>query len=153
MSQKKLPSSTTSPHEVLKKYKTLAVVGASKNPEKEAHTVPLYMKEHGYRIIPVNPTTDQVLGEKSFASLGEIPPEIAKQVEIVDVFRRSEELPEVARQVVEMKKRYGKPEVFWAQLGLENDEAKKILSENGIAYVMNACVRAVHQTQLPKISS
>jgi predicted CoA-binding protein len=153
MSQKKLPSSTTSPSDVLKKYKTIAVVGASKNPEKEAHTVPLYMKEHGYRIIPVNPTTDQVLGEKSFSSLSEIPPEIAKQVEIVDVFRRSEELPEVARQVVEMKKRYGKPNVFWAQLDLENDEAKKILSDNGIPYVMNACVRMIHENQLAKVSS
>jgi predicted CoA-binding protein len=153
MSQKKLPSSTMSPSDVLRKYKTIAVVGASKNPEKEAHKVPLYMKEHGYRIIPVNPTTDSVLGEKSFPSLSEIPPENAKQVEIVDVFRKSEELPEVARQAVEMTKRSGKPTVFWAQLGLENDEAKQILSDNGLQYVMNACVRMVHQNQLRKTTS
>ncbi len=153
MSQKQqLPSSTVSPSDVLRKYKVIAVVGASKNPEKDAHTVPQYLKEHGYTIIPVNPTTDKILDEKSYPSLAEIPPDTAKRVEIVDVFRRSEELPEVARQVVEMKKRYGKPNVFWAQLGLENDEAKKILSDGGVPYIMDACVRQVHQAQLANAS-
>lgn len=153
MSQKQqLPGSTVSPSDVLRKYKVIAVVGASKNPEKEAHTVPQYMKEHGYKIIPVNPTADKILDEKSYPSLAEIPADIAKRIEIVDVFRRSEELPEVARQVVEMKKRYDKPKVFWAQLGLENDEAKKILSDAGVPYVMDACVRQVHQAQLANTS-
>ena len=131
----------------MKKYKLIAVVGASKNPEKDAYTVPEYMKQHGYKIIPVNPTVDKILDEKSYPSLAEIPPELAKQVEIVDVFRPSDQLSDVARQVVEMKKKYGKPDVFWAQLGLQNDEAKKILSDNQIKYVMNACLRQIHQTQ------
>jgi predicted CoA-binding protein len=138
-------NATVSPREVLKKYKTIAVVGASKNPEKEAHTVPKYMKEHGYKIIPINPTTDRIIDEKTYPNLPGVPPDIAKTIEIVDVFRPSDQLPEVARQVVEMKQRYGKPNVFWAQLELENEEAKKILSDAKIDYVMNNCVRLVHQ--------
>jgi hypothetical protein len=139
------PSATVSPRETLRKYRVIAVVGASKNPEKDAFSVPQYMKEHGYRIIPVNPTADQIVGEKAYQSLSDIPTDLAKQVEIVDVFRPSEELPKVAQQTVDMKNRYGRPFVFWAQLGLENDEAKRLLSENGIQYVMNDCVRAAHR--------
>ena len=104
------------------------------------------MKEHGYKIIPVNPTADQILGEKAYKTLMDLPPDLAKHVDLVDVFRPSEELPEVAKQVVEMKTKYGRPFAFWAQLGLENDEAKKLLSQNKIPYVMNACLRVVHKS-------
>ena len=104
------------------------------------------MKEHGYTIIPINPTADQILGEKAYKTLMDLPPDLAKKVDIVDVFRPSEELPQVAKQVVEMKTKYGRPFAFWAQLGLENEEAKKLLSENKIPYVMNACLRVVHKS-------
>jgi uncharacterized protein len=103
------------------------------------------MKEHGYTIIPVNPTADEILGEKAYKSLKDLPADLAKKVEIVDVFRPSEELPMVAEQVIEMRKKYGRPFAFWAQLGLENEEAKKMLSKGGIPYVMNACLRVVHK--------
>ncbi len=147
MSQTQAPSTTVSPSEVVRKYKVIAVVGASKNPEKEAYSVPKYMQEHGYKIIPVNPTADQILGEKAYRSLMEMPPELAKQVDLVNVFRPSEELAQVAQQVVDMRKKYGRPFVFWAQLGLENDEAKRTLSKNGIPYVMDACLRVVHRSR------
>ncbi len=140
-----MPSQTVSPEDVLKKYRVVAVIGASKNPEKDAHTVPSYLKEHGYQIIPVNPTADEILGEKVYPSLLDLPAELAGRVDVVDVFRPSGELPEIARQSVEMKKRFGRPLVYWAQLGLENEEAKKILAQNNIQYVMNACMRTVHQ--------
>ncbi len=146
MSQTQLPNTTLSPHEVLKKYRIIAVVGASKNPDKDAYTVPQYMKEHGYQIIPINPTTDQILGEKAYPSLLDLPGELAKRIEIVDVFRPSEELPKVAQQSIDLRNKYGRPFVFWAQLGLENEEAKQMLSKNGISYVMNACLRVVHRT-------
>lgn len=123
----------------------IAVVGASKSPDKDAHTVPQYMKEHGYRIIPINPTADEIIGEKAYRSLADLPPELAKQVELVDVFRPGEELPQVAQQVIAMRKKYGRPFVSWAQLGLENEETKTMLSNNGIPYVMNACMRVVHK--------
>ena len=130
----------------MKKHKTIAVVGASKNPTKDANTVPQHMKDHGYKIIPINPTADEIVGEKAYPSLLELPAELASKVEIIDVFRPSEELPDVAKQVVEFHKKHGKPLVFWAQLGLENEEAKQILSKNQIPYVMSACLRTVQRS-------
>jgi uncharacterized protein len=140
---------TVQPADVMRKYKVIAVVGASKNPEKEAFTVPAYLKEHGYTIIPVNPTADSVNGLKAYPTLAEIPGELAREVEVVDVFRPSEELPQVARQVVEMKRKTGRPFVFWGQLGLENDDAKKILADAKVDYVMDQCMRVVHRLMGP----
>jgi predicted CoA-binding protein len=130
---------------VIRKHRVIAVVGASKSPEKEAFTVPAYLKAHGYRIIPVNPTTDLIDGETAYPSLAEIPDELARTVEVVEVFRPSEELPRVAAQVVEMKQKTGRPFVFWAQTGLENEEAKALLKKAKIDYVMDSCMRVVHQ--------
>jgi uncharacterized protein len=141
---------TVPPVEVLKKYRTIAVVGASRNPEKEAHSVPRYLKDQGYLIIPVNPSTTEILGETAYRSLADIPEDVGMTVDVVEVFRPSEELAEVARQAAEMKKRCGRPFVFWAQQGLESDEAKKILERNGIQYVMDACMRTVHQIYVKK---
>ena len=145
MSQTHSASQTISSQEVLKKYKVVAVVGASKTPEKEAYKVPLYLKQHGYKIIPINPTADMILEEKAYPNLSELPPEVARQVDFVNIFRPSEELPQVAQQVIDMHKKYGRPFVFWSQLGLENEEAKRVLSENGIPFVMNSCTRVVHR--------
>ena len=130
----------------MRKYKTIAVVGASKNPAKDAFTVPQFMKDHGYRIIPVNPTADEIVGEKAYPSLMDIPAELASRVDIVDVFRPSEELPQVAQQVVDFHQKYDRPFVFWAQLGLENEEAKQILTRSKIPYIMNACLRIVQKS-------
>jgi uncharacterized protein len=136
---------TLDPKEVMRRYRIIAVVGASKNPEKEANTVPAYLQGHGYTIIPVNPTADSILGVKAYPSLGGIPDQVAKTVDVVDVFRPSDEFPEVAKQVAEMKKRTGRPLVFWGQLGLENEEAKKILSDAKVDYVMDKCMRVEHR--------
>ena len=123
-----MPSSTVSPKEVIQKYRVVAVVGASKNPEKEAFTVPAYLKEHGFMVIPVNPTAAEVDGAMAYPSLAALPEDLAKRVEVVEVFRPSAELPQVAEQVAEMKEKTGRPFVFWAQTGLENQEAKAILT-------------------------
>jgi uncharacterized protein len=135
---------TVEPTEVMRKYRVIAVVGASKNPEKEAFTVPDYLLKQGYTIIPVNPTTGSVNGLRAYHSLDEIPDDLARKVEVVDVFRPSEEFPEVARQVAAMKKKTGRPFVFWGQLGLENEEAKKTLAESKVDYVMDRCMRIEH---------
>ncbi|HME19124.1 MAG TPA: CoA-binding protein [Nitrososphaerales archaeon] len=140
-----MPKWTVRPADVMRKYKVVAVVGASKTPGKDAFTVPLYLKEHGYVIIPVNPTTDVIHGEKAYPSLADVPSGLAKTVDVVEVFRPSEELPSVAAQVAQMKKETGRPFVFWSQLGLENDEAKRILATNGVDFVMSACMRTQHQ--------
>lgn len=140
-----MPSWNIEPQDVLGRYRVVAVVGASKSPEKEAFTVPAYLKAHGFTVIPINPTTDSIDGSKAYPSLGELPADLAGTVEVVDVFRPSEELPRVAAQAAEMKKGTGRPFVFWAQLGLENEEAKKILDAAGIKFVMNRCMRTAHQ--------
>ena len=133
-----------SPSKVLRRYRTIAVMGASRSPEKEAHSVPRYLQERGYRIIPVNPSAKEISGEVAYPSLKEIPDKVAKTIEILEVFRPSDELPDVARGAVELKKRSGRPLVFWAQLGLQSDEAEEILDEAKIPYVMDACMRTVH---------
>jgi len=139
-----VPTGTASPVDAMRRYTTIAVVGASRNEYKEAYSVPQYLKENGYRIIPINPLAKEIFGEKAYPSLSELPDEVAMDVEMVEVFRPSGELPQVAKQVVEMKRRSGRPYVFWAQQGLENDEAKRILESNQIPYVMDACMRALH---------
>jgi len=139
-----VPKFTVEPTEVMKEYKVIAVVGASKNPEKDANSVPAYLQRHGYTIIPVNPTTDEVNGLRAYPSLAAIPEQIARSVDVVDVFRPSDELPEVARQVAEMKRRTGRPFVFWGQLHLENEEAKRILADAEIDYVMDKCMKIEH---------
>jgi len=139
-----------SPIDVLKLSKTIAVVGASKNPEKEANSVPGYLKRHGYRIIPVNPTATEIWGEKSYPSLIDLPGDVARAVDVVEVFRPSEELPGVAIQAAEMKSRYGRPRFFWAQQGLESEEAGRILEKSEIGYVMDCCMRTIHRNYFKK---
>lgn len=139
-----------SPVDVLAKAKTIAVVGASRSPEKEAHSVPNYLKERGYRIVPVNPSADEILGEKSYRTLLDLPDWLGKAVDVVEIFRPREDLPEVARQLVEMKRRYGRAPVFWAQQGLDSEEARGILEEGGVRYVMDACMRTIHQIYVRK---
>ena len=139
-----MESSTISPVQVMKTSRVIAVVGASKNPEKEAYSVPKFLMDNGYRIIPINPTATEIFGEKAFPDLLSLPQDVAVEVQVIEVFRPSDELPAVARQVAELSKRHGKRYVFWAQAGLENDEAKKILDEVEVPYVMNACMRVVY---------
>jgi predicted CoA-binding protein len=141
---------TVSPVEVLERCRTIAVVGASSDPEKDAQSIPRYLKEHGYRIIPVNPTVAEIMGDVAYPSLLDMPEGVGRTVDVVEVFRPSDELPRVALQAVEMKRRYGRPLVFWAQAGLESEEAKGILDRNGIQYVMDACMRVVHQVYVKK---
>jgi predicted CoA-binding protein len=133
------------PVEVLKRYRTVAVVGASRDPSKWAHIVPKYLKEQGYRIIPINPTASEILGEKAYKSLMEVP----EEVEVVEVFRPSEEVPKIAEEVIQRKRTRGDVKVLWLQLGITADEdTKKRLKEAGIALVENACMMETHQRHL-----
>lgn len=119
----------------LKKAKTIAVVGLSNREETAAYRVSKLMQEAGYTIIPVNPKLagQTILGELTYASLQEIP----VHVDIVDVFRRSEFLADVARDFIETD-----AEVFWAQLGLESQEAEEVLQQAGRhQIVMNMCIK------------
>ncbi|MFS9093970.1 CoA-binding protein [Streptococcus sp. Marseille-Q3533] len=118
--------------------KTVAVVGLSDREETTSNRVSKEMQSRGYRIIPVNPKLagQEILGEKAYASLAEIP----FHVDIVDVFRRSEFLPDVARDFLQAD-----AQIFWAQLGLENKEAEEILRAGGCEdIVMNRCIKKEH---------
>jgi uncharacterized protein len=130
--------------EILKKYKVIAVVGLSKEPEKDSNVVSAYLKQHGYRIIPVNPSADKVLGEKSYPSLLDIPPEIQKTIEIVDIFRPSKDVPPIVEQAIKLKQVYGKPFVVWMQLGIVNEEAAEAARHAGLIVVINKCMMIEH---------
>ncbi len=129
----------------MKKYKVIAVVGLSKEPGKDSHRVAAYLKQHGYRILPVNPFVDEVLGEKSYRSLLDIPEEIQKTIDIVDIFRRSEDVPPIVQQAIEMKEKVGRPFVVWMQLGIVNEEAAKAAPRAGLVVVMDRCLMVEHQ--------
>jgi predicted CoA-binding protein len=131
--------------EILTKYKTVAVVGLSREPDKDSYRVSAYLKEHGFRIIPVNPFADEVLGERSYKSLLDIPTEIQRTVEVVDVFRPAKDVPPIVDQAVKLKEMYGKPYVVWMQLGIVNEQAAETAKQAGLTVVMNKCMMVEHK--------
>ncbi|WP_394583901.1 CoA-binding protein [Cytobacillus firmus] len=120
---------------LLKKSKRIAVVGLSGNPERTSYMVSEAMQKAGYEIIPVNPSVDEVLGVKAVPSLKDI----EGHVDIVNVFRRSEFLPEIAREFAEID-----ADIFWAQLGVANQEAYDFLKEKGCTVIMDRCIKVEH---------
>ena len=131
--------------EVLEKYRVIAVVGLSKEPGKDSHRVSAYLKQHGYRIIPVNPFADEVLGEKSYPSLLDIPFEIQKTIEIVDIFRPGKDVPPIMEQAIKLKEKNGKPFVVWMQLGIVNEQAAEAGRRAGLIVVMDKCLMVEHR--------
>ena len=130
--------------EILTKHKTVAVVGLSREPDKDSHRVSAYLKAHGFRIIPVNPFADEVLGEKSYKSLLDIPPEIQKTIKVVDIFRPSEDVPPIVEQAIKLKALYGTLQVVWMQLGVVNEQAAEAAKKAGLTVVMNRCMMVEH---------
>jgi predicted CoA-binding protein len=130
--------------EILTKYKTIAVVGLSREPDKDSHRVSTYLKKHGFRIVPVNPFADEVLDEKSYKSLLDIPVEIQKTIEIIDVFRPAKDAPSIVEQAVKLKEAHGKPYVVWMQLGIENKQAAETAKKAGLTVVMDKCMMMEH---------
>ncbi len=122
--------------------KNIAVVGMSKNEGKPAHFVPKYLIERGYNVIPVNPTITEVLGRKSHPSIADI----SEDVDVVDIFRRSEDVPVVVMDA--MKKKGIK--VIWMQEGIYNEEAERKAKENGMDVVYNRCMMAEHKRLFSK---
>jgi predicted CoA-binding protein len=123
---------------LLNDARMVAVVGLSSKPLRPSHEVARYLQAKGYRIIPVNPNETEVLGEPAFGSLPEIPADV--RVDVVDVFRRPEETPEVARQAVAIGAR-----ALWLQEGIENEEAAIIATAGGLDVVMGICMKHVRQ--------
>ena len=122
--------------EILRKYKTIAVVGLSKNPMRPSHGVSEYMQHQGYRIIPVNPGHAEILGEKSYKRLEDIP----EPVEIVNIFRRSEMIPPVVDSAIAIGAK-----VVWMQEGIENEAAAEKARQAGLDVVENTCILKEHR--------
>lgn len=120
---------------IVTEYRTVAVVGISKKEDRDSYRVAAYLKEHGFRIVPVNPQLDEVLGEKCFARLADIP----FTVDVVDVFRKPSALVELADEIAAAK-----PKAAWFQLGVVNNEAAFKLERAGVAVVQNACIKIEH---------
>jgi predicted CoA-binding protein len=119
---------------ILLAARAIAVVGLSAKPDRPSHEVASFLQEQGYRIVPVNPNETEVLDERAYPSLLDVPVEIP--IEIVDVFRRAEETPGVAEQAV----RRG-AKVLWLQQGIVNEDARRIAEEAGLTVIMGVCIR------------
>lgn len=122
--------------DILQSAKTIASVGLSSNQEKESFWIASYLKEQGYRLIPVNPTADEILGEKTYPDLESIP----EKIDVVQVFRRSEDVPPVVDSAIKAGAK-----VVWMQAGIVNEEAAQKAREAGLEVVMDACMRMTHQ--------
>jgi len=132
---------------ILENYKTVAVVGLSKDPSKDSYDVAQFLKSRGYVIIPINPTADKILGEKSYPSPTDLPEDLKKTVDIIDIFRPSEDVPPIVDQAIQLRQKYRKPFVVWMQLGIVNEEAAKKARDAGMTVVMNHCMR-IERTKL-----
>jgi uncharacterized protein len=119
---------------ILGAARTVAVAGLSSKPDRPSYEVAGFLQERGHRIVPVNPNETEVLGERSYASLLDVPAEIP--IEIVDVFRRAEETPSIAEEAV----RRG-AKVLWLQQGIVNEEARRVAEEAGLTVIMGVCIK------------
>ena len=122
--------------EILKNSKTIAVVGLSPNPERDSHEVAKYLQEAGYRIIPVNPKAEQILGEKSYPDLSSIP----ENIDVVDIFRSSENVPPIVEEAIKVGAK-----AVWMQLGVINESAAQEAAKAGLNVVMDRCMLREHK--------
>jgi predicted CoA-binding protein len=122
---------------ILTKYRTIAVVGCSKDPSKDAHTVPAYMQSVGYAIIPVNPTATEILGEKAYPNLSAVP----RGYDMVNIFRPSDQVAPIVDEAI----RAGKAKVVWMQLGIADEAAASRARSAGMTVVQDRCLRIEHR--------
>ncbi len=127
--------------EILTKARTIAMVGLSPNPDRPSGKVAEYLVSRGYTIIPVNPMVEEVMGMKSYGSLLDIPGGV--RVDIVDVFRKSEDTPPIAREAVKIH-----ASCLWLQLGVTNEESGNIAREAGLDFVQDKCIKMEHQRRI-----
>jgi len=121
---------------ILDEARTIAVVGLSSREDRPSYGVGRYLKENGYRVIPVHPKEEQVLGEKAYPTLADVP----EPIDLVDVFRKAEDTPEVAREAVETGAK-----VLWLQEDIVSDEARQIAEDGGMQVVMGICIKKTLQ--------
>jgi len=121
--------------------RTIAVVGLSKDPAKPSHDVASYLQQNGYRIVPINPTVEEVLGEKAYSSLLSLPDYLKREIDAVDIFRRSEDVPPIITEAISLHQSFGQPKAVWMQLGITNEAAAKQARDAGLLVVMDRCMK------------
>lgn len=121
-------------------YETIAVVGCSATPGKAAHEIPAYMQRHGYRVVPVNPFRDEVLGAKAYDSLADV----EEDIDLVNVFRPSSEVGEVVDAAIERATDRGDVKAVWLQLGIRDGDAATRAEDAGLEFVQNKCYKVEH---------
>ena len=125
--------------QILKSTRTIATVGLSTNPTKDSHSIAAYLQSQGYRVIPVNPTAEEILGEKSYPDLLAIP----VKVDVVQVFRPPQDVPQIVEQAIQIGAK-----VVWMQLDTGNPQAAQMAQAAGLQVVMERCMRIEHQRLL-----
>ena len=131
--------------------RTVAIVGLSRNHEKDSYKVAEFLKSKGYRIIPINPNAEEILGERAYPSLKDLPEDLKASIEVVDIFRRSEDVLPVVEEALEIHKRYGRLKAIWMQEGVVNKEAAQAAEQAGLMVVMDRCMmkeRLKHEEML-----
>ncbi|WP_423751518.1 CoA-binding protein [Salinirarus marinus] len=136
-----MPVTSTEKLRELLKHRTVAVVGCSSTPGKAAHDVPAYLQENGFDVVPVNPYADEILGERAYDSLDDV----EETIDIVDVFRPSEEVPDIVDQVLDRHDSRGDVDALWLQLGIRHDEAAARAEAAGLDVVQDRCLKVTHQ--------
>jgi len=131
---------------VLSEARTIAVVGCSDDPTRTSYRIAQYMQEHGYRIIPVNPNLDTVLGETAYPDLPRVPGDV--QVDIVNIFRAPKHTADMVRSAIERVEATGETPVIWTQLGVSSPEARSLAAEAGLPYVRNRCIKVEHARRM-----
>lgn len=126
--------------ELLAKYKTIAVVGLSDNPTRPSHSVTKYMLDSGYEIIPINPMHEKIFGLTCYSNLESLTEELRARVQIVNVFRKSEEVLPVVEEAISVGAK-----AIWMQLGITNETAAERAREAGLVVVQNRCISVEHQ--------
>ncbi|KPJ58821.1 MAG: hypothetical protein AMJ46_13465 [Latescibacteria bacterium DG_63] len=122
--------------QLFRDYQTIAVYGMSRHPRKPAHLVPAFLRSKGYTVIPVNPHADEIIGLKVYSSLLEIP----EDIDIVEVFRPSDQVMGVVKEALNRKKEKGDVKVIWLQEGIQNDEAKQAAEKMDVLFIQNRCM-------------
>ncbi|MEF8817731.1 MAG: CoA-binding protein [Salinibacter sp.] len=118
---------------------TIAVVGCSTTPTRTSHKIARYLQARGYRVVPVNPNYDAVLGEPCYPDLPSIPAGV--ELDVVDIFRRPEHTADMVRSAIARTEQTGEQPVIWTQLGVSSPEAKELAEEAGLPYVRNRCIK------------
>lgn len=129
--------------ELLKNAKNVAVIGCSGQTHRTSHQIAQYLQDNGYRIIPVNPEYDEILGETVYATMQDIPDDI--QIDIADIFRNKKYTAEMVDQVIDRSESTGSKIAVWTQLGVSSNEAKQKAQEAGLPYIENQCMMVEHR--------